>query len=313
MANRHLSRSIVLQTLFEWDVNTEEGKPCDPAGTLVRNIEEFAPGTSDLPFMKRLMNGVIEKQQDLDLIITKAAPEWPIHKIARVDRNILRIGLYELLFSDRGEVPAKVAINEAIELGKNFGGDNSGRFINGVLGAVYKEIGEPGKDETSRRKNAQKTKRRELVPYEQMPVERKGGAVVFARDGADVYVALVHDVFGHWTLPKGGIEDGVSAEEGTAREIATEIGLSVVIRDKLGENEYVASSPEKGKIRKHVTYFLAESAFSDIRLEEKGGLDDARWFKLSDILDLNFYHDILPIITKAINILVARDHTPTDP
>jgi 8-oxo-dGTP pyrophosphatase MutT (NUDIX family) len=176
-----------------------------------------------------------------------------------------------------------------------------------VLGAVYKEIGEPGKDETSKRKQNAKAKRRELVPYEQMPIERKGGAVVFAREGDDVFVALVHDVFGHWTLPKGGIEDGLGAEEGTAREIEAEIGLPVTIQDKLGENEYVASSPEKGKIRKHVIYFLAEAPFQDIRLEEKGGLDDARWFKLSDILDLNFYHDILPIITKAINILVARE------
>lgn len=305
MANRHLSRSIVLQTLFEWDATVEDGKSCDAVAMLERNVSEFAPGSSDTPFMSRLLKGVLEKQKDLDLIIGKAAPEWPIHKIARVDRNILRIGLYELLFSDRSEVPAKVAINEAIELGKNFGGENSGRFINGVLGAVYKEIGEPGKDETSKRKD-KKVKRRELVPYEQMPIERKGGAVVYAREGEDIYVALVHDVFGHWTLPKGGIEEGESIEEGTAREIKQEIGLDVTIREKLGENEYVASSPEKGKIRKHVSYHLAQSPFSDITLEEKGGLDDARWFKLTDILDLNFYHDILPIITKAINILVAQ-------
>jgi 8-oxo-dGTP pyrophosphatase MutT (NUDIX family) len=201
-------------------------------------------------------------------------------------------------------VPAKVAINEAIELGKNFGGDSSGRFINGVLGSVYKELGEPGKEETT---NRAKTKHRDrpLVPYEQMPVERKGGAVVFAREGADtVYVALVHDVFGHWTLPKGGIEDAETAEEGTIREIKQELGLATEVREKLGENEYVASNPEKGKIRKHVTYFLMESPFTEIHLEEKGGLDDARWFKLADILELNFYHDILPIITKAINILL---------
>lgn len=305
MANRHLSRSIVLQTLFEWDVNVENGTPCDSPAMLDRNIEEFAPGSNDLPFMKRLLLGVIEKQNDLDLIITKAAPEWPIDRISRVDRNILRLGLFELLFADRDEVPPKVAINEAIELGKNFGGENSGRFINGVLGAVYKEIGEPGKNETSRPKN-KRTKKDEMVPYDQMPVERKGGAVVFARDGEDMYVALVHDVFGHWTLPKGGIQEHESPEEGTAREVKDEIGLTVAIREKLGENEYVASNPEKGKVRKHVTYFLAESPFEEIRLEEKGGLDDARWFKLSDILDLNFYHDILPIITKAINLLLAR-------
>lgn len=304
MSNRHLSRSIVLQTLFEWDMNADEGniQASDPDEILERNIEEFADSRKDVPFMKKLLKGVIAKQGDLDAVITKAAPEWPLDKIARVDRNILRIGLFELLFSDRSEVPAKVAINEAIELAKNFGGDSSGGFVNGVIGGVYKELGEPGKEETSKKKV-----KMPLVPYEQMPIERKGGAVVYARHEGDIYVALVHDVFGHWTLSKGGIEDAETPEEGTIREIKQELGLEVTVVEKLGENEYVASNPEKGKIRKNVTYFLVEAPFSDITLEDKGGLDDARWFKLADILELNFYHDMLPIITKAINILLSID------
>lgn len=310
MANRHLSRSIVLQTLFEWDANIEEGRENPPLEeTLDRNIAEFAPGSSDGGFMKHLLRGVIEKQKDLDLVIEKAAPEWPIARISRVDRNILRIGLYELLFSNRDEVPAKVAINEAIELGKNFGGESSGRFVNGVLGSVYKELGEPGKDEISKKKSGAAQTPHKIVPYEKMPIERKGGAVVFARDADAVYVALVHDVFGHWTLPKGGIKENENEEEGTARELKQEINLVVTIKEKLGENEYVATTPDKGKVRKHVSYFLAESPFVDLKLEEKGGLDDARWFKLSDILELNFYHDILPIITKAINLLVQKEGT----
>ncbi len=308
MANRHLSRSIVLQTLFEWDVTTKDGQGnIDVEEVLKRNIDEFAPGTGDFSYMKNLLQGVQDKQKDLNLIIEKAAPEWPINKIAPVDRNILRLGLYELLFADRKEVPAKVAINEAIELGKNFGGESSGRFVNGVLGAVYKELGEPGKEETSKKPHPPgKHKKHAEVPYDQLPVERKVGAVVFAREGDEVYVALVHDVFGHWTLPKGGIEDGISEEDGVVREIKEEINLDITVKDKLGENEYVASTPDDGKKRKRVIYFLAESEFSEITLEEKGGLDDARWFKLSSILDLNFYRDILPIITKAINLLLQK-------
>jgi N utilization substance protein B len=306
MSNRHLSRSIVLQTLFEWDMNIEEGNENAPAPDTIleRNINEFTEDTRDKPFMKRLLDGVLAKQTDLDAVITKAAPEWPLDKIARVDRNILRIGLYELLFSDRKEVPAKVAINEAIELAKNFGGDSSGGFVNGVIGGVYKELGEPGKDETSKKK---KRSDQPMVPYEKMPIERKGGAVVYAHHDGDIYVALVHDVFGHWTLSKGGIEDAETEEEGTVREIKSELGLEVTVKEKLGSNEYVASNPEKGKIRKNVTYFLVEAPFAEITLEDKGGLDDARWFKLSDILDLNFYHDMLPIITKAINILLSLE------
>jgi len=291
-------------------MNLEEGvsDAPKPQDILHRNVQEFAPDTQDTPYMKRLLDGVLQKQSDLDAVITKAAPEWPLDKIARVDRNILRIGLYELLFADRSEVPAKVAINEAIELGKNFGGESSGRFINGVLGSVYKELGEPGKDEIS--KNKRKSQR-PLVTYEKMPNERKGGAVVYALHEGDVYVALVHDVFGHWTLSKGSVEEGETDEEATIREIKEEMNLDIKIVEKLGENEYVASHPEKGKVRKHVSYFLAESAFTEVKLEEKGGLDDARWFKLAAILELNFYHDILPIITKAINILLNPKYSST--
>ncbi|MBI4086390.1 transcription antitermination factor NusB [Candidatus Kaiserbacteria bacterium] len=298
MANRHLSRSIVLQSLFEWDLNNIEKS--DIKSVLERNIEEFAPNKSDLPFMERLIDGVLGKQKELNLIIEKAAPEWPIDRISPVDRNILRLGLYELLFADRSEVPAKVAINEAIELAKQFGGDNSGRFVNGVLGAVYKEIGEPGKDESSKRK-------RKDVPYEEMPVEHLAGAVVYAYDEqGEMYLALVHDIFGHWTLSKGKIEDGESIEDGAKREIKEEIGLDMEIEAKLGENEYIASDPEVGKKRKHVTYFLAESPFKDVTLEKKGGLDDAKWFRAAEILDLNFYEDILPIVTKAVTMLVGK-------
>jgi N utilization substance protein B len=93
------------------------------------------------------MKNIISHKKEIDTIIEKAAPEWPIDQIAIVDRNALRIGLYELLFADKNEVPPKVAINEAIELAKNYGGPNSGKFINGVLGTVYREIGEPGKDD----------------------------------------------------------------------------------------------------------------------------------------------------------------------
>jgi N utilization substance protein B len=289
----------VLQSLCEWDFRGKRGDNIDEI--LTRNVKEFAPGSGDIAFMRTLAARVIEKLPDLNLIIEKAAPDWPIEKISVIDRNVLRIGLYELLFADRSEVPAKVAINEAIELAKTFGGENSGKFVNGVLGAVYKEIGEPGKEETSKRKS--KTRN---VPYDKMPLERLGGAVVYAREGNDVYLALVHDIFGHWTLSKGKLETGEDESAGTIREIKEEIGLDINIKRKLGENEYVANDPEVGKKRKRVAYFLAEAPLVDLKLEKTGGLDDAKWFKLSDIVDLNFYDDIVPIVTKAVNILLDR-------
>jgi transcription antitermination protein NusB len=297
MANRHLSRSIVLQTLFEWDLSSADMSTLEDV--LTRNVEEFAQNKTDLPFMRKLLDGVLQKRSELDLVIEKAAPEWPIDRISPVDRNILRLGLFELLFSSREEVPAKVAINEAIELAKQFGGEHSSRFVNGVLGAVYKEIGEPGKNETSKRKKRD-------VPYEEMPIERLVGAVVYAREEDDLYFALVHDIFGHWTLSKGGVKDEEDLRQGVVRKIKEEIGLLIEAEDELGKNEYIASNPEKGKVRKQVHYFLARSPYSEIALEEKGGLDDARWFKVTEILELNFYEDILPIVTKAVTILVGR-------
>lgn len=298
MANRHLARSVVLQTLFEWD--TAHIPPEGVAEVLKRNVDEFGGDDTDKPFMEQLLTGVLAKQPDLDLVIAKAAPDWPIDRIAPVDRNILRVGLFELLFADRTQVPAKVAINEAIELAKVFGGDSSGRFVNGVLGAVYKEIGEPGKDETGKR---------ERVKRESLPIEHLGGAIVYAEHEGQYFIALVHDVFGHWTLSKGRLLEGEDIPAGTARKIEEEIGLPVTVEEMIGENEYIASHPEKGKFRKHVTYFLARGTFEPLKLAEgKGGLDDVRWFRLTDILDLNFYDDMLPIVTAGVQELLNKAH-----
>jgi len=137
MASRHLSRSIVMQSLYEWDFS---GKKADLKKIVEKNIKEFGPGLGDVSFVWQLITGIIQKLFHINKIIEKAAPEWPIEQINIVDRNVLRIGLYELLYVKKEEVPPKVAINEAIELAKSFGGESSGKFINGVLGTVYKEI-----------------------------------------------------------------------------------------------------------------------------------------------------------------------------
>lgn len=148
MATRQLARSIVLQSLYEWDFHNYK---VDLPFIVERNIKEFSPGIDEPEFIWKLIKNIIDHKEELDKIISKAAPEWPLEQIAVVDRNVLRIGLYELLYADRKEVPPKVAINEAIELAKNYGGPNSGKFINGVLGTVYREIGEPNKDEKSKK------------------------------------------------------------------------------------------------------------------------------------------------------------------
>ncbi len=295
MANRHLSRSIVLQTLFEWDFNN--AKNIDIKDAIKRNIKEFALGLEDDAFVFSLAEEVLRKQKVVDEIIEKAAPDWPINKISVVDRNILRIGLTELLFGDRTEVPPKVAINEAIELAKTFGGENSGKFINGVLGAVYKELGEPEKDQKS------KVKKTEETDKSKMSVEKLCGALVYANHEGQVYFGLVHDVFGYWTLSKGKLEDETNEEACTSKKIKEEIGIEGKVVAKLGENEYIASHPEKGKILKKVVYFLVEAEYKEMTLKESGGLDAARWFPLSQIPELRIYNDIIPLIAKSVEII----------
>jgi transcription antitermination protein NusB len=136
MANRHLSRTIAMQTLYQWDFNNKQN--INLAENLEYNFAEFAPGFNDEGFAQRLVEGVVKNQKEIDELIKKYATEWPLEQITVIDRNILRIGVYELKFD--AEIPSKVAINEAIEVAKAYGGESSGKFINGVLGAIYKEM-----------------------------------------------------------------------------------------------------------------------------------------------------------------------------
>jgi len=142
MATRHLIRSILLQSLYEWDFYNKKE---DFIKVFERNLAEFGSGVDEPEFGWKLANGVISHLEEIDKIIKDAAPQWPIDQLPIIDKNVLRIGLYELLYADRAETPEKVAINESIELAKNFGGESSGKFINGVLGTVYKALEEKNK------------------------------------------------------------------------------------------------------------------------------------------------------------------------
>jgi transcription antitermination protein NusB len=169
MANRHLQRSVAMQSLFEWDF---QGREDDKIGEVIeRNIAEFAPGIEGYDFTHALVNGVLTKRGDIDALIEKCAPEWPLEQVTAIDRNILRLGIFELMFGNYDEVPPKVAINEAIELAKTFGGESSARFVNGVLGTIYREMGEPMKDDTS--KNHKKIEEEKEVSEEKEIAENK--------------------------------------------------------------------------------------------------------------------------------------------
>ena len=147
MATRHLVRTVVLQTLYEWDFHHCKR---DVTKILERNLAEFAPGIDEPEFAWRILKGVVEHLKALDTVLGKAAPDWPLEKTSIIDRNILRIGIYEMLYADKEEVPPKVAINEAIETAKNYGGPNSGKFVNGVMGTIYREMEKANTEQTAR-------------------------------------------------------------------------------------------------------------------------------------------------------------------
>lgn len=149
MSNRHLQRSIAMQSLFEWDFN--DGNKDVILSIVDKNIRDLAVGIDETDLILTLVEGVIKNQKDIDELIKQCAPDWPLDQITVVDRNILRVGIFELLFGDYEKVPPKVAINEAIELAKTFGGLNSAKFVNGVLGTIYRELGEPLKNDEKKK------------------------------------------------------------------------------------------------------------------------------------------------------------------
>lgn len=155
-SNRHLGRIVALQTLYELDFRRECGDASfDLKEVLDRNIQRYSEVIEDTDFIASIVNGVAENESELDAILRPVAPEWPIEQIARMDRVVLRIGIFELRFANNA--PPKVVINEAVELAKSFGGENSSKFINGVLGTVYRQQEEPSESNTAKPKAAPET------------------------------------------------------------------------------------------------------------------------------------------------------------
>lgn len=147
-SNRHLGRIVALQTLYEYEFRVScEDKSASVDDILSRNLGRYDQEIEDTDFVTKLVEGVLKHQDDLDDQIRPLAPEWPLEQIARIDRNVLRIGLYELLHLAK-EVPPKVAINEAVELAKAFGSDNSSKFINGVLGTAFRTLVEESEEKS---------------------------------------------------------------------------------------------------------------------------------------------------------------------
>ena len=172
-SNRHLGRIISLQSLYEYEFRSKAGDTSADIDSIVaKNIEPYAKALGDVDFVHALTHGVFDEMEQLDKELQPMAPEWPISSISSVDRNVLRIGLYELTRC-KDTVPPKVAINEAVELAKAFGSDNSSKFINGVLGTAYRNIGgEEKPDHAKQEKPKAAAKKTDAAKKDEQPGEQ---------------------------------------------------------------------------------------------------------------------------------------------
>ena len=291
-SNRHLGRIVVLQTLYEYEFRSQaQDKTVDLAEIIFRNMKQYEEAIGDKQFVQDLLNGIIERQVELDTKLQPMAPEWPISQIARIDRNVLRMGLYELLYS-RETVPPKVAINEAVELAKAFGSDNSSKFINGVLGTAYKLFVEHF------RKYFHRTRRSSIQEIVREPT---AGGVIFRRNQKnEVEILLIQDSKDRWTIPKGHIEEGETAQETAKREIGEEAGLhDVKIIGWLVKINFRYRRIDR-LVLMTTQVFLVKALGDTDAIQKEDWMNGIRWFSFSDALDEIEYEDIGKLILLAM-------------
>jgi N utilization substance protein B len=289
MASRSASRPIIISALYYLEQRSDESLVDEVVDYVV---DEHSDGDIDRSFVVSVVSGVQKKKAILDEIIAKAAPRWT-HDMNVVDKAVLRAAIYELLF-ESDNIPAKVVISQAVALADTYAAPENRRFVNGVLGTIYREM--EGEEVSGASKAASTDEHGNLV------VEKAGG-LVFAKHDNIIYLALVHDIWGYWTIAKGKIEPGEDAQTACEREIAEEIGLDARVVEQLGENIYESRHAEKGLIKNHIQYFLLTSKYEPLELETTGGLDDARWFPIVQLEKLRMYEDITQMVLKALPII----------
>lgn len=252
-----------------------------------KNWREFGPEYDDAGFAETLTRGVTDNQAEIDALIVKYAPEWPLEQITNVDRNVLRLGIYELKFNP--DMPPKVAINEAIELAKSFGGESSGRFVNGVLGSIYRDMVAQG----------------EKVELAAPPRQTSAGGVVYRHDPDGSYsFALIEDATGRWTFAKGKIADGEDLSQAASREVSEELGITdLTVGPKVGEIEITVNEPGQRPRPKTVHYFLMETHATEVRPQSTPELRSAGWHSATETWRILGYENARGIFQRALELL----------
>ena len=222
-----------------------------------------------------MIKGIKEKSEGIDGYIRKTAPEWPIEQIAAIDRAVLRIGIFELIFDQ--EVPPKAVINEAVELGKTFGGENSGKFINGVLGTIYRA--------SSR--------------YETEDTIISAGGIVYRVEDGITYFLAVRNMHNKWTFPKGKVEEEETWQEAAKREIEEETGVKDLdIVSEVGEIKFTDKS-DTSPIKKNVPFYLASPTQIDITAKNDAHTDSVAWMTEEELRQKLDYPNLINLLDKA--------------
>ena len=270
---RHQSRMVALQSLYEWDFDEEK----NAEEVLQRNITTSGFKV-DEPFCQKIIEGVTKHIEEINGIIRKTAPEWPLEQIATIDRTILRIGIFELIYDT--EVPPKAVINEAVELGKEFGGENSGKFVNGVLGTIY----------------------RNSDRYEDENLVISAGGIIFRQEAGKTYFILVQNTYDKWTFPKGKVEEGETWQEAAVREIREETGIEEAeILGEVGEIKFTDKSGTE-PVKKSVHFYLIKTNQKEITSvpKEETHLKEVRWVLQDEVPNMLGYENLVDLFKKAV-------------
>ncbi len=274
---RHQSRMVTLQSLYEWDFDEEK----DIKEILNRNITNSGFKV-DQDFCFKIIDGVTKNLKEINNLIKKTAPEWPLEQIAGIDRAILRIGIFELVLDK--EVPPKAVINEAVELGKEFGGENSGKFINGVLGTIY----------------------RSSERYEEEEEIVSSGAIIYSDEPDEKErnkFLLIKDKYDKWTFPKTKVGEEETWQEAIARKARSALGIEKAeIVGEIGEAKYTDKNEGKN-IKKSVHFYLIKTEQKDSEVEKETNIRGIKWMDMEEAREKIDYPNLKDIFKKALELI----------